>query len=300
MTRKAVLKTCLLLTGSNTVFNLRNFTKDNIQKIEKNWRAIKDAIVLAADLLKKFDYGDNKLSSAYILSSIACFIFKSKIKKIADLKSDEAEIRKFTIRAQIKSWFTTSLDAKLSVIHNAIPDTYLNNFKEINKQLASHKSDPLKISDTDDEINGILNFHYDQSPILPVLQLLYPHYKYEEVNFHIDHIYPKSKFRDLNLQSLTKDKNSEFYKDNNRAIPNYLYNLQLLKGSENNTKRDKDPEVWLQEHFNGDEKKIAKYKEENFIDPDFKLDWDKIEDFKKMREANIRKRLKEIIESGEI
>lgn len=74
MERDQVLKTCLLLVGSNTGFKLKNFNKPNIKKIEDNWEKITDSIYNAAELLETFGYA-GYLSSAYILSSLAYFYF---------------------------------------------------------------------------------------------------------------------------------------------------------------------------------------------------------------------------------
>ncbi|GAA7418019.1 hypothetical protein ID0985_13070 [Helicobacter pylori] len=51
-----MLKTCLLLIGSNTEFKLNNFNKSNIKKIEENWEKITESIYNAAELLKTFGY----------------------------------------------------------------------------------------------------------------------------------------------------------------------------------------------------------------------------------------------------
>ncbi len=74
-----VLKTCLLLIGKDTTFELKNFNKKNIKEIEENWEKITESIYNAARLLENFGYA-GYLGSAYILSSLAYFFlfFKSK------------------------------------------------------------------------------------------------------------------------------------------------------------------------------------------------------------------------------
>ncbi len=75
---------------------------------------------------------------------------------------------------------------------------------------------------------------------------------------------------------------------------NHLYNLQLLEGTENSAKKDKDPEVWLKEEYKN-EKAIEEYKKRNYIDPTLKLEWENIKEFRKKREEAIIKRLKEVL-----
>ncbi|GAA7746634.1 hypothetical protein JP0166_11500 [Helicobacter pylori] len=79
---------------------------------------------------------------------------------------------------------------------------------------------------------------------------------------------------------------------------NHLYNLQLLEGQENSTKKDKDPEVWLKEKYKNEQAQaqaIEEYKKRNYIDPKLKLEWDNIKEFRKKREEAIIERLKEVL-----
>ncbi|GAA8990748.1 hypothetical protein HpHA137_10420 [Helicobacter pylori] len=122
------------------------------------------------------------------------------------------------------------------------------------------------------------------SRVFPVLQILYPNLNYKTTTFHIDHIYPKSKFKKGN-EKLDK----EFY-----DCGNHLYNLQLLEGKENSAKKDKDPEAWLKEEYKN-EQAIEEYKKRNYIDPKLKLEWENIKEFRKKREEAIIKRLKEVL-----
>ncbi len=116
------------------------------------------------------------------------------------------------------------------------------------------------------------------------MQILYPSLNYKTTIFHIDHIYPKSKFNEKN-----KKLNQDFY-----GCENHLYNLQLLEGAENSTKKDKDPEVWLKEEYKN-EQAIEEYKKRNYIDPTLKLEWENIKEFREKREEAIITKLKEVL-----
>ncbi|GAA9377401.1 hypothetical protein HpHA265_11200 [Helicobacter pylori] len=74
MEQDQVLKTCLLLIGKDTTFELKNFNKNNIKKIEENWEKITESIYNAAKLLETFGYA-KYIGSAYILSTLAYFYF---------------------------------------------------------------------------------------------------------------------------------------------------------------------------------------------------------------------------------
>ncbi|GAA8381639.1 hypothetical protein HpBT215_12150 [Helicobacter pylori] len=269
-----VLKTCLLLIGKDTTFELKNFNKNNIKKIEESWEKITESIYNATRLLETFGYAGH-LGSAYILSTLAYFYF---LRQKMD-KNDEEQALKFVRNAQITSYFTPSTDTKLSIIAHNIKEARA--FEAFNHNLAKHQTCPLKI--TNDVIEGMVSFDR-HSRVFPVLQILYPNLNYKTTTFHIDHIYPKSKFNEKN-----KKLNKDFYK-----WWNYLYNLQLLEGTENSAKKDKDPEVWLKEEYKN-EQAIEEYKKRNYIDPKLKLEWENIKEFRKKREEAIIKRLKEVL-----
>ncbi|WP_205701658.1 DUF262 domain-containing protein [Helicobacter pylori] len=269
-----VLKTCLLLIGKDTTFELKNFNKKNIKEIEDNWEKITDSIYNAAKLLETFGYA-GYLGSAYILSSLAYFYFlNSKMNE-----NDKEQALKFVRNAQITSYFTPSTDTKLNNIANSMKD--VKTFESFNHNLAKHQTSPLKI--TNDAIEEMM-CSSSHALVFPILQILYPNLNCKTTTFHIDHIYPKSKFKKEN-KKLDKD----FYK-----CENYLFNLQLLEGQENSAKKDKDPEVWLKEEYKN-EQAIEEYKKRNYIDPTLKLEWENIKEFREKREEAIIKTLKEVL-----
>lgn len=116
--------------------------------------------------------------------------------------------------------------------------------------------------------------------VFPILKILYPNLNRKTTTFHIDHIYPKSKFN---------KENKKLYE-----CRDHLYNLQLLEGAENSAKKDKDPEVWLKEEYKN-EQAIEEYKKRNYIDPTLKLEWENIKEFREKREEAIITKLKEVL-----
>ncbi|WRC07116.1 DUF262 domain-containing protein [Helicobacter pylori] len=276
MGQDQVLKTCLLLVGSNTEFKLKNFNKKNIKEIEDNWEKITDSIYNAAKLLETFGYADY-LSSAYILSSLAYFYFlNSKMNE-----NDKEQALKFVRNAQITSYFSNSTDTKLNNIAHSMKDA--QTFESFNHNLAKHETSPLKITN-DIMIEEMVNYKYSDQ-VFPILQILYPNLNYKTTTFHIDHIYPKSKFKKENEKL-----NQDFY-----GWRDYLFNLQLLEGAENIAKKDKDPEVWLKEECKDNQQAIEESKKRNYIDPNLKLEWENIKEFREKREEAIIKTLKEVL-----
>ncbi|GAA9390759.1 DUF262 domain-containing protein [Helicobacter pylori] len=269
-----VLKTCLLLIGKDTTFELKNFNKNNVKEIEENWEKITESIYDAVELLETSGYV-KYLGSAYILSTLAYFYFLNPKMD----KNDKEQALKFVRNAQIMGYFGGSTDTKLSIIAHSIKEA--RTFEAFNHNLAKQETCPLKI--TNDAIEGMVFFN-SHARVFPVLQILYPNLNYKTTTFHIDHIYPKSKFKKEN-EKLDKG----FYE-----CGNYLYNLQLLEGTENSAKKDKDPEVWLKEEYKN-EQAIEEYKKRNYIDPTLKLEWENIKEFRETREEAIIERLKEVL-----
>ncbi|MFP6338991.1 DUF1524 domain-containing protein [Helicobacter pylori] len=273
MGQDQVLKTCLLLIGKDTTFELKNFNKKNIKEIEDNWEKITDSIYNAAKLLETFGYA-GYLGSAYILSSLAYFYFlNSKMNE-----NDKEQALKFVRNAQITSYFSNSTDTKLSVIAHSMKEA--QTFESFNHNLAKHQTCPLKIANDAIEEMMCSSSH---ALVFPILQILYPNLNYKTNTFHIDHIYPKSKFKK------NKKLNKDFYE-----CENHLYNLQLLEGQENSAKKDKDPEVWLKEEYKN-EQDIEEYKKRNYIDPTLKLEWENIKEFREKREEAIITKLREVL-----
>ena len=276
MNRDSVLKSCLLLTDSPHVFNLKNFSKENISKIEDNWSKIQDSIWVAVKLLSDYGY-ENQLSSAYILCTIALFHYN---KKTIDIDNeDKKQIINFVKMAQIKSYFSNALDNKLDTIRNNIKEC--KSFFEFNKKMYTTDKNQLRI--TDEDIEGFEYLKYGDSSTFPVLQTLYPTLDYKSSVFHIDHIYPKSKFIQKN----------KLLDPNYLGRENELFNLQLLRGDINYEKRAKDPEIWLKEEYQTEDK-IAQYKKDNYINikEDLPLKWENIKAFEESRRKMLIEELK--------
>ena len=86
---------------------------------------------------------------------------------------------------------------------------------------------------------------YGDNRLFALMTLLFPHVDCRN-KFHIDHIFPKSRFTPTRLRAVGVDEQviGEF-----RDSADGLANLQLLDGQVNSEKRAKLPADWLEEHF---------------------------------------------------
>ena len=282
MGRDQILKTCLLLTGCNHVFKLENFSKTNISKIETDWSRITECILDAALIAEDCGYANN-LSSGYILTTIALYLYIKNLRAGKVSVDDRREIWKFIRNAQITAYFSATLDSKLGIAANTMRGNkdlpQVKDFEEFNVRMDKDRN----ISVHKENVLDMLNLQYGSYAVLPVLQVLYPTLDYKNRSFHIDHIYPKSKFTVKN----TKLPAEYLSKKNN------LFNLQLLEGGENIEKRAKDPEVWLSQNYDTVDK-VKAYKRENYIKEDFTLNWEDIAQFEKDRTEEIKLALEKL------
>lgn len=273
--RDQVLKTCMMLSDCNHIFKMENFSKTNIKKMETNWDNVISCIYTTTALLKSMGYA-NHLFSGYIIAVISLYLLKKSISK--PNSEDKKAMVSFVQIAQMRSYFSTSLDTKLSMIKEYINDS--NDFSEFLEKL---NKDPNFVVDGKYLEWAIDNVKYGSAAVLPILQMLYPNLNYGTVSFHIDHIYPKSKFNKKN-----KELPNDFI-----GRENELWNLQMLEGSTNEEKNDKDPEEWLNESIPESDKR-KEYLNNNYIKEGEILSWSNLSQFATNRKTKLLVKLKQL------
>ena len=172
----------------------------------------------------------------------------------------------------MKRTFSGQPDNIIRPIREVIKDNFSNGFplKEITeKQKGSNKD----FSFNDDEIENLFYYQWGQAYTFSVLAILYPGLDFRN-KFHIGHIFPKSMFTRTKLQKKgIPDNQIDFYLDNF----NFLVNLQLLAGTPNIEKSDKQFDEWLDEAHPIGTSDRDNYLQTNYIPSNSGL---KIEDFK--------------------
>ena len=272
--RDQILKTSLMLSDCNHIFRMNNFCKSNIRKIEHNWDEIVEYILLSVKMLTSLGYKD-QLSSGYIASILSYYLFKRKITKPSE--DDKKSMGMFVRIAQIRAFFSAGLDGKLTRAKELLDESA--DFSDfLNKTCDRFEGFRVTADDIDWFVN---NARYGSNAALPLLQLLYPNLNYGLVSFHIDHIYPKSKF--LN----TTDGLPVDYLGRQDEI----FNLQLLEGTANEEKKDKNPKDWVESQY-PDLDKRKKYFDDNYIPKGSTLEWPDLPNFDRGRKVLIAKKLK--------
>lgn len=281
-----VLKSCLVLPGfSDIKFKVDNFTKYNMNLIEKSWDKISSAIRATIQLISNLGYnGDNLLATNAIIP-IAYFIYKNDysatILQSSARDNDRKAIREWLARALLKGIFGGQPDSIYPVMRKIIDDN-LGKFP-LSEIIERYRGDRKNILFSDDEIESLLDLQYGKAKTYCALTLLYPSLNYNS-KFHQDHIHPKSLFSKKRLKEVgIPDDKIEFYLERF----NELANLQLLEANQNMEKKDKDFVDWIGLKFS-DKKDRDCYLIQNHIDLDQDLSMQKFIEFIDRR----RKKLK--------
>lgn len=288
-----VLKAALVLTDINSiVFKVDNFNKANTMKIERNWENVKHAIRRAVSLVSSFGYTGETLSSNNALIPIAYYLLTigmpDNFEQSSMYRENREKIKKWLIQVLLKKTFSGQSDQVISSLRKIIQKNGKNDFP-IAQIVDQFRGQSKSIQFTEDDIDDfLLNLKYGKSDTLSTLMLLYPSFDYSNRIFHVDHIYPKSKFTKsyLREKKVPEDKLDACIKS-----VNSIGNLQLLAGQLNEEKLDKDFEDW----FGGlSSREQDSYRVDSYL-PEMEYTYPNFLQFIDERKRLLRKRLIEIL-----
>jgi hypothetical protein len=288
-----VLKSCLVLSDIPAIeFRVSNFTRENMEKIEKNWEAITKALKETVKLISSWGYSWQTLVSAYAIIPLAYYIHKrgtpSNFITSTKYAEDRTILRKWLQIALLKRTFSGQPDNVLRPIRKVIQ----GNFNEFpyDAILDELKSTSKSMKFDMAELDGLMAYHYDQPYTFSVLTFLYPWLKYDQ-QFHVDHIFPRSMFtiKELKKRNIPQEEWPlwlEHYND--------LANLQLLQGPVNISKSDEAFETWIGKEC-PTPGKMATYKELHYI-PNVSLKFEDFPAFLEEREKVLRTKLADVLD----
>jgi len=246
-----VLKAGLMLADIASVgFKVKNFTAENMAHLETQWASIRKALIMAVELVSSFGLSHANLRAESSLLPIAYYLHVSDPKKnyVTSVKSTDD-------REAIRFWLVRSL-LKPSGIWGSGLDTLLNDLRDVIRksgddgfpaeELARFMSRRGKsLVFDDDEIEELLEMRYGDRRSFLLLSLLFPFVDLRN-QFHMDHIYPISRFTPRKLAAAGVERGEV---DDLRWIADTIPNLQLLEGPMNIEKKAKTPADWLNEAF---------------------------------------------------
>lgn len=251
-----VLKASLVLSDfSNIAFKVDNFNKPNMLKIEQNWPVIKKSITQAFLLVSSFGFSRDSLKSNNAVIPIAYYLMTignpNNFETSSSTAANRQKIKKWLVMSLIKRAFSGQPDNVLRPLRAIIQDNGQKEFpidEIVNKLRGTSKT----IIFTNDDIENLLEHQYGKADTLTVLMLLYPSLDFNN-KFHIDHIYPKSKFTKTMLakKGVPADKVDAYI-----SCVNELSNLQLLAAIPNIEKQNEDFDSWFEKTYPTDMDKI--------------------------------------------
>jgi hypothetical protein len=253
-----VLKAGLMLSNISSVgFKVENFTAENMRILEEKWPKIRAALMRTVELVASFGLNGQTLRADSGLLPIAYHLYQASVPANYVTHSSFAEererIRRWLIQSLLKAsgiW-GSGLDTLLTALREEIqkvegggfPDTAL-------RKVMAQRGKTLTFEP--EEIEELLHLEYGDKRTFLLLSLLFPFVDLRN-QFHVDHVYPISRFTRSRLHKLGYD---DSVVDEIARMANSLPNLQLLEGAINIEKRASLPKDWLSQHFPSTESRL--------------------------------------------
>lgn len=287
-----VLKSSLVLSDAAAIeFRINSFNRKNMLAVEDQWEKIKRALLLTVKLLASWGFSRQTLPSNYAVIPLAYHLYAqgspTTFVEANRFKEDREKMLRWLRIALLKRTFSGSPDNVLRQIRRAMQGEHAT-FPD--EEIYAALRGTAKSMDFDQAgLEGLLGYRYHQKYTFSVLSMLYPWLKYDQ-QFHMDHIFPKSMFREKNLllEGIPEEQ-WEFYQEN----ADNLANLQLLQGLPNQEKSDQAFEEWLLGQSDTPED-LDHYRRLHLI-PDVKLSFDNFDVFIRAREQLIMGRLTDLL-----
>jgi hypothetical protein len=293
-----VLKAGLMLADIASVgFKVENFTSDNMAKLEAGWPAIRSALVRTVELAASFGLNGQTLRADSALLPIAYYLYRRNAPENyvshTQFASDRETIRGWLIRSLLKAsgiW-GSGLDTLLTALREAMQAGPIKAFPvEELRRIMSVRGKSLAFESA--EIEDMLHMEYGDRRMFALLSLLYPFVDLRN-NFHMDHVFPISRFGAAKLRRAGYD-DEEVERLAHRA--NQLPNIQLLEGAANVEKRASLPEEWLA-RYKADEASRADYRDRHVLGT-LPIDLADFDRFYEERRQALRGRLSALLDVG--
>ena len=257
--RDVVLKTCLMLTGMDVRFKVKNFNKDKVAQIEQEWDDIKLCIIATFKLIRSLGLNDASLRAKNAAIPIAYYLYHkgrdpknskkgiySTINNLAYHAEDRKLISKWLNMSLLKGVFGGQTDAVLTKLQKEIKDNLAGTHFPLGEIINAYKGTNKDLSFDDDFIERILATQKDDASCFSILSLLLPDLDYTR-SLDKDHLHPAADFTSERLDKCEFFKGDadlrSFYE--NPANWNSIVNLHLLDSSLNKSKQDEPLATWI-------------------------------------------------------
>lgn len=246
-----VLKAGLMLTDIASVgFKVENFNRANMEKLEATWPGVRRALLQTVELAATFGLNGQTLRADSALLPIAYYLFAKKAPDNytthTQYQSDRQAIRGWLIRSLLKAsgiW-GSGLDTLLTALRTTIKTEGTSSFPvaAIRQVMASSGK---SLAFEPEEIEELASMQYGDRRLFALMSLLFPFVDLHN-QFHIDHVFPISRFT---TSRLAKAGVPEVSIEKLQELANGLGNLQLLEGALNVEKKAALPAEWFAKRY---------------------------------------------------
>jgi hypothetical protein len=255
--RDWILKTCLMLTGSEVRFKVKNFNSEQVEKIQKEWVEIKECIKATFILVRRFGINPQSLTSKNAVIPICYYLYKKaingqplfyQINNLAKCHDYRSSISQWFYMALLKGVFGGQADSILTSMRDVLDKNLTEAAFPLEQIIERYKATNKDLRFDEEYVDSLLNIQHGEGRCRALLHLLFPEMNATEV-FHIDHLHPKSSFEKKGLKKLTHLQENEelfrFYSDPKHwnAVPN----LHLLNDSQNISKNARPLKEWIED-----------------------------------------------------
>ena len=243
-----LLKAGLMLAGVRSVrFRVTNFNRDNMRLLEERWERITRAVRVAVELVAGFGFSRASLTANNAILPIAHYLYRRDTP--AGFLSHTASRHN---REIIRSWLTRSLlkrgiwgsglDSLLTMLR-AVIDRHHEGAFPLAQVEAAMRARGKSLTFEEEEIEDLVE---SKNRTFALLSLLYPFLDVQGHKFHIDHVFPKSRFSSRLLRrAAVAEEDWPQFQDRADRLPN----LQLLVGETNESKSAMLPRQWMTQTF---------------------------------------------------
>ena len=260
-----VLKAGLMLSDIGSVgFKVDNFNRDNMAIFEKQWMSIKSALTLTVQLVADFGFNRATLTANNAILPIAYYLYCSErtesFLSSSLYEDDRQRIREWLISSLLKRGvWGSGLDTLLTALRKVIREDRTQGFPgaRLGEEMARRGRELVF---NQEEVEELADTEYSSPGVFALLSLIFPFVDPGKL-FHVDHIFPFTKFskRKLRDADVSDEKIEEF-----RDRANRLGNLQLLPGRVNTEKGATMPVEWLASKY-PDEGRRRRFQDDHLL-----------------------------------
>ncbi|CAH0537469.1 DUF262 domain-containing protein [Vibrio marisflavi] len=253
--RDWILKTCLMLTGSDVKFKVKNFKSEQVEAIQAQWEAIKLCVKATFKVVRRSGINPQSLTSKNAIIPICYYLYTKQVEgkplfhiinNLSKVQEQRQLISQWLYMVLLKGIFGGQADIILSGMREVLKDNIDKPIFPLEQIIEKYKGSNKDLRFDAEYIENLLDIQHSEGRCRVLLHLLFPEMNPTET-FHIDHLHPKSAFenKQLRVAEFLKDDEDLYSFYSNSAHWNSIANLHLLNDSQNMSKGAKPLIDWV-------------------------------------------------------